>query len=64
MNMGYEQLQEFCKYRAGHCKDGVEQAVSTSSGVLIGFMDGQKDEERNESSGSAEDFVKQLNVAT
>jgi hypothetical protein len=36
----------------------------TSSDVLIGFMDGQKDEERNESFGSAEDIVKRINVAT
>jgi hypothetical protein len=62
--MGYEQQQGFCKYRAGHCSDGVEQAVYTSSGVLIGFMDGQKDEERNESFGRVGDTVKTTNVAT
>ena len=62
--MGYEQLQGFCKYRAGHCSDGVEQAVSTSSGVLIGYMDGQKDEERNESFGNVEDTFNKVSVAT
>jgi hypothetical protein len=62
--MGYEQLQGFCKYRAGHCKDGVEQVVYMSNAVLIGYMDGQKDEERNESFGNGEDTVKRINVAT
>ena len=62
--MGYEQQQGFCKYRAGHCRDGVEKAVYTSSGVLIGFMDGRKDEERNESFGNGEDTDKRINVAT
>jgi hypothetical protein len=58
MNMGYGQQQGFYKYHAGHCSDGVEKAVYTSSGVLIGFMDGQKDEERNESFGHVEGTVK------
>lgn len=62
--MGYEQQQGFCKCRAGHCSDGVEKAVSTSSGVLIGSMGGLKDAGKDESSGSGEDTVKRINVAT
>ena len=62
--MGYEQQQGFYKYRAGHCNDGAEKTVYTSSGVLIGYMDGQKDEERNESFGRVGDTVKRINVAT
>ena len=62
--MGYEQRQGFCKCRAGHCNDGAEKAVYTSRGVLIGFMDGQKDEERNESFDNVEDIFNKVNVAT
>lgn len=62
--MEYERLQGFYKYHAGHCSDGVEKTVYTSSGVLIGFMDGRKDEERNESFGNVEDTFDGVNVAT
>ncbi len=62
--MGYEQRQGFCKYHAGLCRDGVEKAVDTSNGVLIGFMDGRKDEERNESFGGVEDTFEKVIVAT
>lgn len=62
--MGYEQRQGFCKYRAGHCSDGAEKAVYTSSGVLIGFMDGRKVEEKNVSFGRVGGTVKLINVAT
>ena len=62
--MGYEQQQGFYKYHAGLCSDGVEKTVYTSNGVLIGFMDGQKGEERNENFGGAEDTFNKVIVAT
>lgn len=48
----------------GHSPSTHNYKVYTSSGVLIGFIDGQKDAERNESFGRAGDTIKLANVAT
>jgi len=64
MNTGLELLQEYLKYHVGHCSGGVGKTVYGLSAVLIVYMNGLKDVEKDERFGNVGDTLNNENVAT